>query len=373
MQKPKILLRHFDLTIEVESHPGDELIRHMHDTLLGMPGGFQYYHTNVSDRLHSLDENYFLYLRKSGKMLGSVGFCGRVSEVLGFRHNVWMVRYFSIKAPMRSVPSETGERDSLEKRSSVLGRFIKPVIDNPSLLKNGKQKEVESAIIFGIIDQTNIRSRNFAGSAGFQSIGRINFFPFSRFRPKLSTRVSPLPDKEQGKMIRLLNSFYKDYTLLTTENLFQGRDYYVIREKDEIIAGMQVYPVTWNVVNFGSGFANGMIRMITAIPYFRRRINPKNLNLLAFDGMYVKKGSENILYELMEGVLALKKVYVGLIIADEQSHLNNLFNRIGKRGPIYSMVGSFHADVMAKFINMPENVMDYYRKLPKYISSYDNS
>jgi len=373
MQKSKILFRHFDLTIEVESHPGDELIRHMHDTLLGMPGGFQYYHTNISDRLHSLDENYFLYLRKSGKMLGSVGFCGRVSEVLGFRHNVWMVRYFSIKAPMRSVPTGNGERDSVEKRTSALGRFIKPVLDNPSVLKDGDQHASEPAILFGLIDQTNLRSRNFASNAGFQSIGRISIFPFSRFNPEPSDRVKALPDKDQGKMIRLLNAFYKDYTLMTTENLFQGRDYYVIRENDEIMAGMQVYPVTWKVVNFGSGFANGMIRLITSIPYFRRRINPQKLNLLAFDGIYLKQGYESVFYELMEGVLALKKVYVGLIIADEKSYLNGVFNRIGKRGPIYRMVGKFHADVMAKFINMPANVMDYYRKLPMYISSYDNS
>ena len=77
MEKSRTLLTYHDLNVEVESKPGEELIEHMHNTVMGQPGGFQYHHTDLKDRLMSPGENYYMYLRKSGKMMGSVGFCGK--------------------------------------------------------------------------------------------------------------------------------------------------------------------------------------------------------------------------------------------------------------------------------------------------------
>ena len=165
----------------------------------------------------------------------------------------------------------------------------------------------------------------------------------------------------------------KDYTLLTTENLFKNQDYYVIKENDEIIAGLQAYEVTWKVVNFGLGVVNGVMNIITKIPYLKKRFNPKNLKLLAFDGIYVKEGHENVLYELMEGVLAKKEIYLSLLIIDRNARMNDIIEKYENRGTVYRMLGTFNADVMAKFINIPDEVQTHYRQNPKYISSYDNS
>ena len=76
MSNTRTLLTHHDLTVEVESTPNQELLDHMHNTVLGQPGGLRYQHTNLADRLSAPGENYYMYLRKGGKMLGSVGFCG---------------------------------------------------------------------------------------------------------------------------------------------------------------------------------------------------------------------------------------------------------------------------------------------------------
>ena len=185
--------------------------------------------------------------------------------------------------------------------------------------------------------------------------------------------MHPLQDKEMAGMIKRLNEFYKDFTLLTTENLFKGQDYYVIKEQNEIIAGLQIYEVTWRVVSFGSGFMNRIMGLMSKIPYFRRRINPKNLKLIALDGIYFREGSEDALYELIESVRAARNVYVALLIMDEKSKVNRLFEDMERRGIVYKLLGKFKADVMAKFINIPENVQQFYREHPTYISSYDNS
>ena len=147
MEKSRTLLTYHDLIVEVESSPGKELLEHMHNTVMGQPGGFQYHHTDLEDRMMSPGENYYMYLRKSGKMMGSAGFCGKPALTNGVAHDSWLIRYFSIKAPMRSLPKKRKEKADLKdehKRSSVLGRFIQPIFAEPSQLRDGEQKKVIS-------------------------------------------------------------------------------------------------------------------------------------------------------------------------------------------------------------------------------------
>jgi hypothetical protein len=41
MKHPRILFTYHDLTVEVASSPGEEVMEHMYDTVLGTPGGLQ--------------------------------------------------------------------------------------------------------------------------------------------------------------------------------------------------------------------------------------------------------------------------------------------------------------------------------------------
>ena len=130
MEKSRTLLTYHSLTIEVETSPGEELMEHMHQTVMGQPGGMQYHHTDLEQKMKSGDENYFMYLRKSGKMLGSAGFCSKPTETAGIAHDSWLIRYFSIKAPIRGNPKKRKSKEDLKdenKRTTVLGRFIQPV------------------------------------------------------------------------------------------------------------------------------------------------------------------------------------------------------------------------------------------------------
>jgi len=376
MKKSRTLLTYHDLTVEVEPEPSDELIEHMYNTVMGQPGSFRYQHTNLVDRMKTPGENYFMYLRKSGKMMGSVGFCGKPAQTNGVAHDSWLIRYFSIKAPMRSVPKKRKEKTDLKeenKRSSVLGRFIQPVFAEPSLLKDGDQKKDQPSIIYAIIEQKNLRSMNFSSQMGLETVGEMASFSFSRLTPRSSPRVVQLPEEEQAGMLSMLKEYYRDYTLFFTEPLFKNNDYYVIRQDGRVVAGIQIYPVTWKIVDLGSKSANRLARIIASIPFVKKRVTPEEVQLLAFDGIYCEPGYESALYELMEGVLAQSNRYLAMMMVDISSQLYTIFNKMQKLGIPHKMLGPIMADIRMKFINLPDDTRQYFLDHPTYIPTYDNS
>ena len=375
MEKTRTLLTYGDLSVEVETSPCQELIDHMHSTVLGQPGSFRYRHMDLEEKLNSPGENYFMYLRKGGKMIGSVGFVGRHTATGGMDHDSWMIRFFSIKAPMGSVPRKRKENSDLKdenRRNSVLGRFIQPVMANPSQLR-GIEEPGKAAIVYALIEQKNLRSMNFSTQMGLETVGEVTNFSFSRLRPRRSERISQLKDGEKGEMTTLLNDFYKDYTLFFTDPLFRDNGYYIIRESGRVVAGLQAYPVSWSVIDFGSGMANQLMRLLVRIPWIRKRFNPEELKLLAFDGMFCEPGYADAFYELMEGVLELTGRYVAMLMMDRESGLYCIFEERKKLGIIHKILGSFTADVRIRFIHIPEEVREQFLQRPTYIPTYDNS
>ena len=376
MKSGRTLLSYHDLNVEVEDAPGQELLEHMHSTLMGQPGGLRYHHTNLEERMMSGGENYFMYLRKSGKMLGSAGFCGKPSVTDGLKHDSWLIRYFSIKAPMAVVPKKRKEKAELKdenKRSTVFGRFIQPIFAEPSQLREGKQDPTQPSIIFAIIDQTNLRSMNFSTQLGLETIGEMAGFSFSRLRPKKSDRVEQIVEQEKEHVLDLLKEYYNSYTLFFTEPVFKDNNYYVIKEDGIVVAGVQFYPVHWKIVDLGGSFANLAMRWITLIPWIKKRISLEKLSFLAFDAIYCKPGYEAALYELMEGVLERTGTYIAMMMMDESSHLYTLFRERQKLGLMHKFMGTHHAEIRVRFINMPEETRKYFLEHPTYIPTYDNS
>lgn len=375
MSNSRTLLTYHDLTVEVETTPPRELVDHIHGTILGQPGSFRYQHVDLVNRLNAPGENYFMFLRKNGKMMGSVGFVGRHSQSGGVKHDSWMIRYFSIKAPLRAVPTKRKDKAELKdesKRTTVLGRFIQPVFAHPSQLR-GEEDADKPSIVYALIDQKNLRSMNFSAQMGMDTVGEVANFSFSRLRPRRSERVEQLPDSDKHEMEVMLKEFYRDYNLFYSNPLFKDQGYYVIRESGRIVAGIQEYPVSWRIVDYGSTMVNRLMRVLTRIPWVRRRVGSEELRMLAFDGIYCEPGHEEALYELMEGVLERKDRYLAMLMMDQKSELYQIFKEHGQLGPLHRVFGTFLADIRVRFINIPTEAKDQFLAQPTYIPTYDNS
>lgn len=376
MNKSRTLLRYHDLSIEVESSPSEELLDHMHQTVMGQPGGLQYHHTDLEDRMKSGMEDYFMYLRKSGKMLGSVGFCRKHSVTAGVSHDSWLIRYFSIKAPIKGIPRKKLTKADVKdenKRTTVLGRFIQPIFADPSQLREGETGTDQAAIIFAIIDQTNLRSMNFSAQMGLETVGTIAGFSFSRLQARKSDRIHQVEDDEKESILKQIREYYKDYTLFFSDSIFKNNDYYMIKEGERMVAGVQVYPVQWEILDFGSKAANRAMNILTRIPWVRKRISRDKISFLAMDAIYCETGYETALYELMEGVLEHTGHYIAMLMLDQKSDLYGIFRDRGKLGLVHKIMGTFHADIRVRFIHMPEKVRKRFFNSPIYIPTYDNS
>jgi len=376
MNECRTLLRYHDLSVEVESTPGNELMEHMNQTIMGQPGGFRYRHTDLEDRMKAGDENYFMYLRKSGKMLGSVGFCGKPTETEGFAHDSWLIRYFSIKAPMRTVPQKRRTDKDLkgeDKRTTVLGRFIQPIFADPTQLREGENRKNAPSIIFATIDRTNLRSMNFSAEMGLETIGKFAAFSFSRMNPRKSERIEPVNETERGVVLDQIREYYKGYTLFFPDAIFKNNDYYIIKKEGRMVAGLQIYRVAWKIVDMGNRMANISGRLITRIPWFRRRFNGDELRFLAFDAVYCESGYEPVLYELMEGVLERTGYYFSMMMMDTESALYRQLRKHKKWGILHKIVGTAIAEIRVRFINIPDDIRQKFYERPTYIPTYDNS
>jgi hypothetical protein len=208
---------------------------------------------------------------------------------------------------------------------------------------------------------------------GLETIREMASFSFSRMWPRKSVRMEQLPAEEYESMLIILREYYQDYTLFVPDPLFKNGDYYVIRDGDRVVAGVQYYPVTWRIIDFGSATANWLVKMFTRLPWYRRRYNPESMKLLAFDGIYCEKGYEKTLYELLEGLLAKTGTYLAMVMADTGSGLYVIFKETKRLGILHRVMGTFKADIRVRFINLPDEVREYFLTHPTYIPTYDNS
>ena len=317
-----------------------------------------------------------MYLRKSGKMLGSVGFCSKPTETAGISHDSWLIRYFSIKVPIKGVPKKRKTKADLKdenKRTTVLGRFIQPVFADPAQLREEKTSADQPAIIFAIIDQTNLRSMNFSAQMGLETVGSLAAFTFSRLRPRRSDRIESVEEKQQSDILKQIREYYRDYTLFYSDSIFKNNDYYIIREEGRMVAGLQIYQVTWKIVDFGNKLTNRAAGLFTRIPRLKKRIKKDEISFLAFDAIYCEPGREKALYELMEGVLERSDHTLAMMMMDLGSDLYSIFRDRKKLGVLHKILGTSFADIRMRFINMPEEVKQTFLEQPTYIPTYDNS
>lgn len=376
MKDSRTLLSYHSLTVEVENTPSEELVEHMHATVLGQPGGLRYNHADLTDRLESGHEDYFIYIRKSGKMLGSVGFCGKPAHTAGLDHDTWLIRYVSFKSPLENRPKKRKEKADIksgQNQGSAVARVIEPVFADPAQLRHGKKGSDQPAIVYGVIDQTNLRSMNFSSRAGMESIRVMAGFSFSRLSPHSSENIRRVKGEEKPSIMEQLKEYYKDFTLFFTDPIFKDDDYYFISEGERMVVGLQTYPISWNILDFGSKVANRLMPVLKKFPWVRKRIGSDRISFLAFDAIYCEPGYEHRLYELMEGVLALKEKYIGMLMMDVDTDLYRIFEEKGKMGPLTKVMGVTYADIRARFVNIPDEVRKEFRDRPVYVPTYDNS
>jgi hypothetical protein len=208
---------------------------------------------------------------------------------------------------------------------------------------------------------------------GLETVGTMAGFSFSRMKPRRSERIEQIADPEKETILNQIREYYREFTLFYSETIFKNDDYYMIKEEGRMVAGLQIYPVHWKIVDFGGKMANGAMKLLTRIPWVRKRISLDKLSFLALDAIYCEPGYEDVLYELMEGVLERSGNYIAMLMMDQKTDLYAIFRDRKKLGIVHRVLGTYDADIQMRFINMPEEIREHFYKSPSYIPTYDNS
>jgi hypothetical protein len=329
-----------------------EIVNLLKRTIYGTHGP-QYRHTGHDQKINHIQNPFFFQLFKDEHVIGTYCLSQRLVKTPVGQTLSFYGRYFSIE------PAYIGQGNgSLLKKEAIA--YLERAIKLPFLF-------------YSYIEETNQRSLAISKKDGYQPLGSLEAVLFSRLCPVADKKFSRLPRDEQPKMLTLLQAAYQDYTLVHLERVFYEQNYFVLKEKDEIIAGVQANPVAWHIIHMPGLSGKIVMQVLPHIPVLNRLINPKNHQFLALEALYVKPGREKELQTLLESTLAHFGYTSALLMLDINCPLRQKIKRMGNLGLMNTLNKSIYTQVMVKLKGLTQADIKQSPEQPIYASSFDFS
>lgn len=349
-QAPKTLFKEDDLTISREYEFTPEIIKFLDDTTWGTTDTL-YEHKKTDERVAQLRDPVLATIRIDGE-LGSMVVIERRTVKAGHKEiKGYFFRYLVNQLPFR--------------KRRLFGVYSQKV------MKLIVQDEEEEAIFYASVEAKNHRSQNFLQRLGYKEQSSVATLGYSRFFPKRDDRMERVSKGEQSEILKLLAQYYANHALVHFSYLFQDNNYFILREKGEIIAGCQVHPATWVVKNIPGKLGGFFLRCVPYLPLVRSVFNPNNFKFLTFEGFYVKEGRESDLVNLFESVLHYFSLKAGLIWLDTRDPLYHKLLKIGRHGLMSNFVDNASINILAIPDKASEYTLNYIQSKPIYISTFD--
>jgi len=372
----KSILNFQGLEVRVSDHANEGIMEILDHAVQGSEGGLRFSLQNVSAKIAAYkDQIRFISLYKKNKITGTVGACFRISGQGRLRYPSTYIRYLAFQSTYqteqnwrkRETPVIRHESDDSFKQKT-LEIFSKPhILELPDVFEEDKH------IMYAFIESMNERSKNLVHQVGYEYIRSFLTVAFSRFTPKSDNRVMKLQEHEKNKMKEILLDYYRDYSLYTPEYAFYNDRYYVLKEGEEIIAGVCAIPSMYKVYEMPGIWGWVMMKVLPGTPYFRKLFRPGEFHYLVFDSIYCKKGREAILANLFESACAAEGFHTGLMWLDDRSELFDHLRTDVKMGALNRMLNAKPGLVYTKFINLTEEEKEHFYDAPAYVSGFDFS
>jgi hypothetical protein len=372
----RVVFNYKDLEVRVSDHPNEEILDLLDHTIHGAEGGMRYSLQNVSQRIKAYgDKIRFVSLYKKNHVTGTIGSCYRISGQGNLRFPSSYLKYLSIQ-PTYQTELRRRRRDRLVQPSEKDQSFKHKTLDifsKPHLLDLQDVFEGDKHIMYAFVESMNERTKNLVTQAGYEYVRSFLTMAFSRFSPKRDKRVSKIKEEEEGRVKELLNSYYKNFSLFTTDYSFYGNKYYVLRDGDEIIAGAAAFPALHKIYDIPQIWGWVIMKVLPKMPYYRRLFHPGEFRFLIFDSIYCKEGHEKSLENLFESICAAEGYYTGLTWLDDRSKLYDKIRTGVNMGALNRMLNAKPGLVYIRFINLDEKEKECFYESPAYISGFDFS
>ncbi|HPY67692.1 MAG TPA: hypothetical protein PLI41_04920 [Bacteroidales bacterium] len=370
----KTILEYGRLKVKVTNKANEGILDILNHAVQGSEGGMRFQLQNIEKKIKAYgDQIRFVSLYKRDKITGTIGACFRMSGQGALSFPSTYIRYFAFQSVYRS-DIRWKKRDREQIRQEPDDSFKRKTLDifsKPHLLELPHVFEAGKHIMYAFIESMNERSKNLVIQAGYEHIRSFLTVTFSRFNPKPDTRVSKLQDADKQRMKELLLDFYRDYSFFSTDFIFYDDRYYVLRDGDEIIAGVCAIPSAYKVYNIPGIWGWVIMKVLPKVPYFRKLFSPDEFKFLVFDAIYFKKGREDVLPDLFESVCAVEGFNTGLMWLDDRSTLYDKIRSGRRMGALNRMLNAKPGLVFTKFVNFPDEAKDIFYDVPAYISGFD--
>jgi hypothetical protein len=364
------------LEVRISDNANEGILDILNHAVQGSEGGLRFSLQNIAPRIVAYkDKIRFVSLYRKNQITGTVGSCFRISGQGKLRYPTSYLRYLAFQSTYQSGPNWNKRREfqiKPEKDDSFKQKTLE-IFSKPHLLDLKDVFEGDKHIMYAFVESMNERSKNLVHQAGYEYIRSFLTVAFSRFSPKPDERVIKLRDDEKGKMESLLLDYYRDYSFFSTEYSFFGDKYYVLKEDDEIIAGVSAIPSVYKVYDVPGIWGWVMMKILPKTPYFQRLFRPGEFRYLVFDAIYCKEGREELLAPLFESACAEEGFHTGLTWLDDRSQLYDKIRTGVKMGVLNRMLNAKPGLVYSRFINLTEREKDYFFDAPAYISGFDFS
>lgn len=351
--------------LRVSGRPSEEILRMLNDNIIGTPGiSMVYQHLNVKSKIKLLHHAYFVTLIKNDQILSTCCFCERTIASGTEKHRSFYIRYFSFKEAYRM--KQVSNR-LLSRRSSIR--------DEVNLLLTGRAFDVSPVAKFlhyAYVDSRNVRSAKLCDEFGFQRVRNYTTIIFNRINPKSENTLSivEIPSADEESIRNMLSAFYKEYSMVSFDNLFKGSKYYALKDQEgNILAGVQVTADRWKIRSLPGLTGKIILNTFSHLPVLRKLFN-KNYQFVTLEGIYHAPGCEGYLEILFESLLAKYQVNSGITVVDKQSQLYKCLKSLNL-GLVDRLNKEVDGNVICKFIGFTDEEIESFKKYPAYISGID--
>ena len=364
------------LEVRVSDYANEGILDILNHSVQGSEGGLRFSLQNIAPRIAAYkDQIRFVSLYKKNHITGTVGSCYRISGQGNLRYPSSYLRYLAFQSTYQTDTGRIKRNKALikpENDDSFKQKTLE-IFSKPHLLDLNDVSEGDRHIMYAFVESKNERSKNLVNQAGYEYIRSFLTVAFSRFSPKTDKRVVKLKDEEKVKMESLLRGYYLEYSFFSTDYSFFGDKYYVLKEGEEIIAGVSAIPSVYKVYDVPGVWGWVMMKVLPKTPYFRRLFRPGEFRYLVFDAIYCKKGREDLLGKLFESACAAEGFHTALTWLDDHSQLYEKLRTVVRMGALNRMLNAKPGLVYSRFINIPEKEKECFYNAPAYISGFDFS
>jgi len=370
----KIIISYKDLDVKLTKKADENIQALLDKTVLGAKGGMRYQLLNIKDKIIGYGNNIrFASLYMKSRLTGTIGFCYRKVLTAGqFFHSSYL-RYFAFMPAFQASLNSKGftSRQRPESRIETWKDKVLAFFRKPQMLDFPGYERDEKHVVYAYVESMNERSKNFIQQVGFEHIRTFLTVAFSRFKPRQSGKVSKLYESEVEKMKGLLTDFYSGHSFYSDEFSFYTDKFYVVKENEEIIAGLAVVPSSFNIVHMPGVWGWIFMKVLPYTPLFKRLFQPEELRFLVFEAFYFKEGREESLEMLMESVCAIEGYNLGLTWLDDRSELYDRVRTQINLGALNRMLSAKPGLVYANFINFSDTEKEIFFNRPAFISGFD--